>query len=340
MGRGRQRQFFRSTTIFMVFCFFFTLFLTDVGAEDKKFKLTLSGASPGGLWSLLGEGTSAAIAKSFPGSSLSYQTSGGGLANIMLVSKGKVEMGLAHGVEIKTALDGKDPFKEPIKNLTALAYFYNWAPMQYVIRKDFAEKYGIKSVQDIADKKPPIRVAVNQKGNMVEYMNRMIFEESGFTYEDIDSWKGQVVYVHSKEMANLMRDRRIDMFGNGVFAPHSSILETANGINVTLLPLSQSVIDSVSVKTGTDPFVIKKSAYDFIDIDVPTVALGCMAIVQKEMSQEDVYLITKALVENIDAIRNVHKSMKNLTPELMASQSVIPYHPGAEKLYREKGLIK
>jgi len=137
-----------------------------------------------------------------------------------------------------------------------------------------------------------------------------------------------------------MRDRRIDMFGNGVFAPHSSILETANSVDVTLLPLSQSVIKSVSDKTGTDPYVIKKSAYDFIDADVPTVALGCMAIVQKEMPEEEVYAITKALVENIDAIRNVHKSMKNLTPELMASQKLIPYHPGAAKYYREKGLLK
>ena len=339
MREGKNYRILKMLAIFLSVMFVLSVF-TNAWAADKKFKLTLSGASPGGLWSLLGEGMSNALAKAFPGSSLTYQTSGGGLANIALVTRGKVEMGLAHNVEIKAALRGAEPFKQPIKNLTALAYLYNWAPMQYIIRKDFAEKYGIKTIQDIKEKKPPIKVAVNTRGNMVEAMNREIFEASGFTYQDIENWGGQVVFAASKEMANLMRDRRIDMFGNGVFAPHSSILEAANSINVTMLPLSQSVIETVSEKMGADQYVIKKSAYDFLDSDIPTVALGCMAIIQDKMSEADVYAITKALVENIDAIRNVHKSMKALTPELMASQRVIPYHPGAAKFYREKGLLK
>ena len=48
----------------------------------QKYNLTLSGASPGGLWSRIGGGIDAAIAKAYPGSTVSYQTSSGGLANI------------------------------------------------------------------------------------------------------------------------------------------------------------------------------------------------------------------------------------------------------------------
>lgn len=313
---------------------------SEATAAQAQMKLTLSGASPGGLWSLLGEGVNGAIAKAYPGSSVTYQTSGGGLANIALVTRGKVEMGIAHNVEVKAALQGEAPFKKPVENMRALAYMYNWAPMQFVIRADFAREKGITSLQDLADKKIAVRVAVNQRGNMVEAMNRKIFEAYGFTYDDIEKWGGQVVFVGSQEMANLMRDRRIDMMCNGVFAPHSSIMEAANAVPVKLLGLSPKVIEQVSEETGADRYVIPSSAYEWLDGDVPTVALGAMILIQKKMPEQEVYNITKALVENVDVIRNVHKAMRPLTPELMASQKVIPYHPGAARYYREKGLLK
>ena len=334
---------YRISTLFIILALSVGIalsFASPGAAETKQYKITLAGASPGGLWSLLGEGVSAAMAKAFPGSSISYQTSGGGLANIPMVVGGKVEMGLAHNVEVKAALLGQDPYKEPIKDLYTLAYMYDWSPQQFLITKSFAEKYGLETVQDLADKKPPVKMGVNRRGNMVEAVNRAIFSAYGFTYEDIESWGGQVVFAASGEMANLMRDRRIDLMANSVFAPHSSILETANAIDVKLLSLSPQVIEKVTADMGCDPWVVKKGAYDWLDKDIPTVSLGCMLLVQKGMSEEDVYAITKALVENIDAIRNVHKSMKSLTPELMASQKLIPYHPGAAKYYREAGLLK
>ena len=50
--------------------------------------------------------------------------------------------------------------------------------------------------------------------------------------------------------------------------------------------------------------------------------------------------LAKAFLENIDEIRGVHGAMKQLTPELMVSQTVLPFHPGAEKVYKDAGLIE
>ena len=84
-------------------------------AEAQKYNFTLSGASPGGLWSRIGGGIDAAIAAAHPGSTVSYQTSSGGLANVPLVSRGKVPMGLATDGELNAAVTGQKPFKEPNK---------------------------------------------------------------------------------------------------------------------------------------------------------------------------------------------------------------------------------
>ena len=61
------------------------LLVASTGAQAQTYNLTLCGASPGGLWSLLGAGIDAAVKKSYPGSTVTYQTSGGGLANVALL---------------------------------------------------------------------------------------------------------------------------------------------------------------------------------------------------------------------------------------------------------------
>ena len=70
----------------------------------KVYTLTLCGASPGGLWSLLGAGVDAAMKAAYPGSTVTYQTSGGGFANVGLLRQKKCDLAIVHDVEAKLAL--------------------------------------------------------------------------------------------------------------------------------------------------------------------------------------------------------------------------------------------
>lgn len=316
--------------------------LTTVSAvqAEPKYDLALSGASPGGLWSLLGAGINAAVAEAYPGSTVTYQTSGGGLANVGLVAEGRADLGIVHNIELKVAKEGTEPFSKPVPNLRVIAYMYNWAPMQLVMTADFAKKHGISSADDLATKKPPVRFAVNQRGNMVQAMNKAILDAYGISYEEVESWGGQIVYAASSEQGSLLSDRRIDMLGNGVFAPHKSILQASNSVDVVMLGLSDEAVAEVAEKTGADPYVVKAGSYGWLAHDVKTVALGAALVASDSMSENDAYNLTKALVEHIGKVQGVHKSMKALTPELMASLRVVPYHAGAARYYREAGLMQ
>lgn len=64
-------------------------------AGAQPYNMSITGASPGGLWSLLGVGLDKAVKEQFPGSTITYQTSGGGLANINLLDLGKAELAMA-----------------------------------------------------------------------------------------------------------------------------------------------------------------------------------------------------------------------------------------------------
>lgn len=315
------------------------LSLFCLGASAQTYKMTLSGASPSGLWTVLGVGIDGAVKASFPGSSVTYQTSGGGLANIALLDQGKVELGIAHDAELRIATEGGKPYSKPITSVRAIALLYNWAPMQMVMTKAFAQKYGINSFDDIALKKPPLRVAFNKRGNITEHVAVKMFNAIGVKLEDITKWGGDVIYAASDEQGDLMKDKRIDMFTNGVFVRTSFIVQAGDAVELVLLPVSETVIKKVSQELGVAPFVVKGGSYPWQPKDVPTVALGAVLITNTKMDDKTAYDLAKALHQHIEKLQGAHSTLKAITPAFLASQRVIPYHKGAEKYYREAGLL-
>src|SRR6056297_1941345 len=81
---------------------------------SAEYNLTLCGASPGGLWSLLGAGVDQAVKEAFPGSTVTYQTSGGGFANVVQLDQGKCDIAIIHDAEVKAARAGEEPFSAPV----------------------------------------------------------------------------------------------------------------------------------------------------------------------------------------------------------------------------------
>jgi len=309
-------------------------------AQAQTYNITLSGASPGGLWSLLGAGIDAAVREAYPGSVVTYQTSGGGLANIAIVDRGEAEMGLAHAQELKMAVDGVEPFKAPVTSLRVIAYLYNWAPMHLITAKDFAEKHGLKTLTDIRDKKAPVRVAINKRGNIAGDVAIAMFEAAGITEQELESWGGRIVYAASSEQSELLLNRRIDMVDNSLFVRHSSLRQIDESIDMVLLNVSDDVATAVNEKWGTESFTIPANSYKNQSEPIETITLSAALVVNADMSDEQAYNLTKALFEHIDKMQEVHGSMKALSKELMASASVVDYHPGAVRYLKEAGLLK
>ncbi|MBM3598012.1 MAG: TAXI family TRAP transporter solute-binding subunit [Alphaproteobacteria bacterium] len=317
-----------------------TALLAATGAaQAQTYQLTLAGASPGGLWSLLGVGVDKAVKAEFPGSTVTYQTSGGGFANVALLETKKAELGIVEGSALRLAVTGAPPFKQTYKDLRAIAVLYNWGPMQLVMSKAFADKHGIKTFEDIAAKKPPLRVAVNRRGNIAEGVAESMFKAAGIAIADIQKWGGQVVYAASEEQSDLMRDRRIDMIFNSLFMGQRSILEVAQAVEVVMLPVAEKTITTTNAEMGTERFVMPKSGYPFMTADVPVPSIGATLVVNAGLDEATAFNLTRALVKQVEQMRGVHPSMKALTPELMASQNVIPYHPGAQRFYKEAKLM-
>jgi uncharacterized protein len=318
--------------------------LASFPVAAQKYNLTLTGASPGGLWSALGTGLDAAIAKAYPGSTVTYQTSSGGLANVPLVAQGKAPIGIASDGELKVAVEGKDPFKAPVAGVRVLARMYapasRFQMTHVILSKAFAEKHDVKSFKDIVERKLPLRVAINRRGNLDGDVSEVLMEELGASGKAIDSWGGQLVRAASKEMSSLYQDRRIDMMNYGVSFNHPSIQEAVKAVDSVLLDVPDDVARKVAEQFGGAPCDVKAGEYAWAPAGATNVCVGALLVVSEKMEDALAYNLARAMVEQIEEFKDrSHRAIKaTLTPQVIASRAAAPFHPGAAKYYREKGL--
>ncbi len=268
-------------------------------AAHAQYSLTLCGASPGGLWSLIGAGVDNAVKAAHPGSTITYQTSGGGFANVMQIEQKKCDLALIHD----------------------------------------ATEHGISTMEDIAGKQLPIRVLLNRRGNVASGVGESMLNAVGAPIEKIEEWGGSVTFAASKEQGEMMRDRRADAILNSLFVNHSSIRQLAEAIELSLVPITEATADAVASEWSIGKYTIPADAYNWADADTLTVTLSAQLFVHEDADPQMVKDVTAALVDHIDQMQGVHKAMAPLSAELMSGAMAVPYHPAAEEVYKAKGLM-
>jgi TRAP transporter TAXI family solute receptor len=314
-------------------------------AQSPKYNLTIAGYSPGGLVSTVGTGLDAALAAAFPGSTITYQTSSGGLANAMLLERNSVPLAFIADTELDVALKGKEPIKTPLANLRML--FRPYAPgsrfqaTHVLANKDWAAKHGIATLADIGAKKPPMRVAVNRPGNLDGDVGLAVLAAVGATPDAIKGAGGQVVRAASREMTSLMLDRRIDVVVFGISYNHPSVREMANGVELVMLPIDQAAAEKAAKEIGASPCTFKANEYKFLAADSSSVCVGMNVIVRADMDEKTAYDLTKGVFEQVDKFKASHRLLQQaVTLQTLAEPSGAQFHPGAAKYLREKGLLK
>jgi TRAP transporter TAXI family solute receptor len=85
---------------------------------------------------------------------------------------------------------------------------------------------------------------------------------------------------------------------------------------------------------------IPAGTYKGVDYEVRTMGNAQHLIVSADLDTEFVYQMTKSIVEHLKEIGEGHAVYAKLTPELMAQDLNMPMHPGAEKYYKEIGVMK
>ena len=190
----------------------------------------------------------------------------------------------------------------------------------------------IKSIADLKGK----RVSVGDAGSGVEFNARQILEAYGISFNDIE-----VNNLGFGDSSDALKDGKIDAFFCTAGAPTTAIVELATTNSINLLEIDD---EHAAALAEAHPFYttypIPGGSYKGVDEDVQTVAIKATLICSPKLSEETVYNLTKALFDNQSEIAAAHAKGEELSLEYAVSGISVPFHPGAEKYFKEVGAIK
>lgn len=259
--------------------------------------------------------------------SFNIQSTGASKANIQLIAAGEVDLAIVQNDVMDYAYKGTDLFTgEQTQDFSAMAALY--AEVCQIVADPSA---GITSIEDLKGK----NVSVGDAGSGVEFNAKQILEAYGITFDDIN--KQNLSFSAS---ADALKDKKIDAFFCTAGAPTSAITDLATSNAITILNVDD---EHAQALIADYPFYaqypIPAGTYNGVDEEVKTLAVKATFIVSNKLSEDTVYQMTKALFENKDAITTAHAKGAELDPAYAVESISVPFHPGAEKYFKEIGAL-
>ena len=259
------------------------------------------------------------------------QASNGSVANVNGIAGGSLESGFSQADVATWAQKGTGIY-EGKPNVPGLRLIANLYPesVHIVVRKGS----GIKTVFDLKGK----RVALDEPGSGTLVDARLILAAYGIQEADI-----QPQYIKPNQAGDKMKDGALDAFFFVGGAPAGAIAELASsGSGIELVPIDGPQADGLRMASPFfAPDNIPADTYKGV-AGVRTLAVGAQWVTSDKADADTVYEITKALFSESTqkTLQAGHAKGKLITKENAVKSAGIPFHPGAEKYYKEAGLIK
>lgn len=296
-----------------------------VPAKAQEFVNVLTGGTSG-VYYPLGVALSEIYGEAIEGSRTQVQATKASVENLNLLQQGKGEIAFALGdsVALAAAGDTEAGFPGPLDKLRGIAAIY-----PNYIQIVASQESGIKTLADLKGKS----LSVGAPASGTELNARAIFEAAGMSYEDL----GKVEYLPFAESVELIKNRQLDATLQSAGLGVASIRDLS-----TSLPINVVAVPAADVEKIGSPYTgvtIPAGTYDGQTEDVATAAVGNFLITHDGVSEETAYQMTKALFENLDKLTAAHAAAEAIDAAKALEGMPVPLHPGAERYYKEKGLM-
>jgi uncharacterized protein len=312
--------------------------------DKNPITATVTGATPSGYPRVMVEGMNAIVRDAYPGSSVSLKPNSPGGGVLAIAEKEADFTATATGTEVKLALDGKSPYSSSLKGkFSYVMQLYNNQFMHFLMTKEWADANGIKTWSDIAAKKPKIRLAINRPDNPQTTIGGPyeVMKAFGFTIDDIPKWGGSYVLGNSAIGLDAIKDGKADMFMNARNLGDALVKDIHGNRPLMWIDGDPAKVEQAAKVFDFRMDMVPAGTYPFSDKPYPTVRQWVSLLAGAHVSEEVVYKYTKAMAENVDAVKKIGGSMAAFSPEVMVAKATdLPWHPGALRYYKEKGWVK
>jgi len=318
--------------------FFTVLFALAVilgaGAQDKAGwpdQLKFMAGPPGGNWFALGTALSEMWSKNVLQTTSS---TGGGVANILNADLKKGDFGFSVTSLVGAALAAEEDFSgKTIKNAVVMANLYTQFTY-YIIRKDFADKHGIKTFDDLIAKNIPVRFATLKPGTASEFVIKALFKKGYDTdYEKLKKKGWTFEFTSYENGADLMADNHLDLFAFSVGKVASIVMNIESTTPIYILPIGQQALDALAKAYGTTTFTVEPGIYKSVKTPVKTVGDYTCIVVRKDLPDNLVFELNKAMWANKASLAMAVQDFNELNVK-DALPSGVPAHPGSVQFWK------
>ncbi|WP_020558517.1 TAXI family TRAP transporter solute-binding subunit [Thiofilum flexile] len=302
-----------------------SLTLAASTAHAEQFINILTGGTSGTYYPL-GVALSKIYGTKMEGVRTQVQATKASVENLNLLQQGKGELAFALADSVKMGWEGDTEagFKGKLDKLRAVAAIYpNY--IQVVATKDS----GVNVLTDLKGKS----LSVGAAKSGTELNARAIFAAAGMSYNDL----AKTEYLPFGESVELMKNRQLDSTLQSSGLGVASLKDLAASLPITVVSIPKEIVEKIGAPYISAP--IPAGTYQGQDADVLTAAVTNILATHSEVSDDTVYQMTKLMFENLEELKAAHKAASDIKMEEAIKNLPIPLHPGAEKFYKEKGLL-
>ncbi len=259
------------------------------------------------------------------------ESTGGSIFNINAIRAGELELGVVQSDWQYHSYHGTSQFEDdgPFEELRAV-FSLHPEPFTVVARADA----GVSRFEDLEGK----RVNIGNPGSGQRATIDVVMEAMGWT-TDVFS---QATELPPGEQALALCDNNVDAIVYTVGHPSGAIQEATTACDTVILHADNDAIrELVEERDYYTIATIPGGMYRGTDEDVTTFGVGATFVSSTDVDEEVVYQVVRAIFENFDQFQGLHPALEVLEPETMVRDGLsAPLHPGAERYYREAGLLE
>lgn len=255
------------------------------------------------------------------------ESSGASVANAKLIGKSDTDFALLQNDIASYAHYGKLMFEKPIENLLGCMTLYP-ETIQIVARKEA----NINSVADLKGK----RVSIGPLGSGTTENAKQILTAWGISLDDLKAQQ-----LKASQAADYMKDGRLDAYFNTTAVGAAHIIDTCVLVPSNIVPISGPNAEKLKKEyTFYANDTIPTGIYKGVDAPVETIAVMAMMVARADLEEDIVYAVLKATYEDLEQVKKAHAKFKGIDVKKALMGMSVPLHPGAEKYFKEVGVVK
>ncbi|TCT28133.1 TAXI family TRAP transporter solute-binding subunit [Martelella mediterranea] len=314
--------------------------LTGHASAQEPVDLTIASFKSGSSWFVYSATIGEILRKVLPeGSTIDTPPLGGGYANVRLVSAGKADMALSHGMTNRWAKEGIVAYDAPIKNIRGLlggldTYYLN------VTAADAEPGTSVKAY--FTEVNPRAVVGLNPPGSMATFAGEMLLAEAGASQEQLEATGGRYSYIPIPDIIAGFADGTVDATPQMITVGHPMTTEISQKADVVQLSPSPELLDVMAQKYGFGTAVLPAGTFRGQDEDITLPSTNTTLIASADMSDDLAYAIVKSLIENAEQLKSSHGALADFNPEDAWKPELVnlPLHPGAIRYFKERGWME